>query len=194
MKALARWQDNDNIVQYVIVGRLGRLACQLLPSTYMGTRTAFTMYATLTRYFGLQNFGDCNELATSLLQSRCDPNRIQDYVARWRAGITRLCSAKYPFSIRVFINAFVRSLPNTITFATLRAFLPDRLASWNDSDIGPFITITDEVMDLEVAFRGSHASSPAHSRSGPRPSSLATQVLVLPPPLPHPPPTAPVSS
>ena len=155
LKALARWKDNDNVAQYVVVGRLGGLARQLLPSAYMGTRTAFTMYSTITRYFGLRNFGDCDELATSLLQLRCDGSRIQDYVARWRAGITRLCSAKYPFSVRVFINAFVKSLPNTITFATLRAFLPDRLASWNDTDIGPFLTVTNEVMDLEVAFRNS---------------------------------------
>ena len=53
IKALTRWQDNDNIAQYVIVGRLGGLARQLLPSAYMGTRTAYTMYTTLTRYFGL---------------------------------------------------------------------------------------------------------------------------------------------
>jgi hypothetical protein len=186
LRALTRWQDNDNIAQYVIIGRLGGLAPQLLPSAYMATRTAYTMYTTLTRYFGLRNFGDCDELANSLLQFRCDPTRVQDYVARWRAGVARLCSAKYPFSTRVFINAFVKSLPNTITFATLRAFLPDRLASWHDSDIGSFITVTNEVMDLEVAFRHSHSSS--QSRPGPRPASLATQMLAPPPPLPNPPP------
>jgi hypothetical protein len=195
LKALTRWQDNDNVAQYVIVGRLGGLARQLLPSAYMGTRTAYTMYTTLTRYFGLRNFGDCDELANSLLRFRCDSNRVQDYVAHWRSGVARLCSAKYPFSTRVFINAFVKSLPNTITFATLRAFLPDRLASWNDSDVGSFITITNEVMDLEVAFRNSNP--PAHPRSGPRPSPLATQMLA-PPPLPHlqppPVPTASTSS
>ena len=191
LKALARWKENDNVAQYVIVGRLGGLARQLLPSAYMGTRTAFTMYSTITRYFGLHNFGDCDELANSLLQLRCDNNRLQDYVVRWRAGITRLCSAKYPFSVRVFINAFVKSLPNTITFATLRTFLPDRLASWNDVDIGPFLTITNEVMDLEVAFRNSHPSS--QSRTSGRPP-LATQMLAPPPPLPTPPSSLPPTS
>ena len=191
LKALTRWKENDNVAQYVIVGRLGGLARQLLPSAYIGTRTAFTMYSTITRYFGLRNFGDCDELASSLLQLRCDSNRLQDYVARWHAGITRLCSAKYPFSVRVFINAFVKSLPNTITFATLRAFLPDRLASWNDVDIGPFLTITNEVMDLEVAFRNSHSSS--QPRNGGRPP-LAAQMLAPPPPLPTPQPSVPSGS
>ena len=181
MKALARWQDNDNIAQYVLVGRLGSLARQLLPPAHMGSRTAFAVYTTITKYFGLRNFGDCDELATSLLQSRCEHNRVQDYVARWRSGVARLCSAKYPFSVRVFINAFVKSLPNTITFATLHAFLPDRLSSWNDSDIGPFVTITNEVMDLEVAFRNS-----SQSRSLPRQSSLPAPALPPPPPLPNP--------
>ena len=108
IRAYNRWQDNDNVAQYVIIGRLGGLARQLLPSASMGTRTAYTMYTTITKYFGLQNFGDCDELASSLLQSRCDPNHIQDSIARWRAGVAHLCAAKYPFSIRVFINAFVR--------------------------------------------------------------------------------------
>lgn len=69
------------------MGRLGGLARQLLPSAYMGTRTAFSMYTTLTKYFGLHNSGDSNELATSLLQSRCKITHVLDYVARWRAGI-----------------------------------------------------------------------------------------------------------
>ena len=135
----------------------------------------------------MRNFGDCDKLATSLLQYRCDHNRVQDYVARWCAGVARLCSSKYPFSVRIFINAFVKSLLNTITFATLHAFLPDRLASWNDADIGPFLTITNEVMDLEVAFHNSH--TPVHNQphSGLRPSSLATQMLVPPLPLLTPP-------
>ena len=41
LKALSRWQDNDNVAQYVIVGRLGGLARQLLPSASMGTRSLF---------------------------------------------------------------------------------------------------------------------------------------------------------
>ena len=188
LKALACWKENDNVAQYAIVGRLGGLARQLLPSAYMGTCTAFTMYSTITHYFGLHNFGDCDELASSLLQLCCDSNRLQDYVARWHAGITRLCSAKYPFSVRVFINAFVKSLPNTITFATLRAFLPDHLASWNDVDIGPFLTITNEVMDLEVAFCNLHSSSQPCTGSRP---PLATQMLAPPPPLPTPPSSVP---
>ena len=151
----------------------------------MGTRTAYVMYTMLTWYFGLRNFADCDELANSLLQSRCDHNRVQDYVARWHAWVARLSSAKYRFSTRVLINAFVKSLPNTITFATLRAFLPDRLASWDDLDIGSFILITNEVMDLEVAFWNSSTSSSSLPRSGHRPPSLASQMLAPPPSLPN---------
>ena len=188
LKALARWKENDNVAQYAIVGCLGGLARQLLPSAYMGTCTAFTMYSTITHYFGLRNFGDCDELASSLLQLHCDSNRLQDYVARWHAGITCLCSVKYPFSICIFINAFVKSLPNTITFTTLRVFLPDCLASWNDVDIGLFLTITNEVMDLEVAFCNLHSSS--QPCTGGRPP-LAAQMLAPPPPLPTPPSSVP---
>lgn len=75
----------------------------------------------------------------------------------------------------------MKLLPNTITFATLRAFLPDRLASLNDADVGSFILITNEVMDLEVAFRNSTTSYSSNTRL-PGCSSSTSQ-LPAPPPL-----------
>lgn len=53
-------------------------------------------------------------------------------------------------------------------------------------DIGPFLTITNEVMDLEVAFHNSHSSVSPHSCSISHQTSLKNQVLAPPPPLPNP--------
>ena len=81
------------------------LARQLLLST--GERTAYSIYKAICKYFGLWNFTDCAELAASLLNLRCKHNKIQDYVAHWRSGISCLHSANFPFSVRVYINNFV---------------------------------------------------------------------------------------
>ena len=81
LAALNRWNDNDNVAQYVLIGRLGSLARQLLPPT--GERTALVIYKSICKYFGLRNFTDCTELATSLQNLHCEHNKVQDYIARW---------------------------------------------------------------------------------------------------------------
>ena len=45
------WNDNDNITQHVLIGRLGSLAQQLLPS--MDDHTAFVIYKAICKYFRL---------------------------------------------------------------------------------------------------------------------------------------------
>ena len=124
---------------------------------------------------------DCAELAASLLNLHCNHNKIQDYVACWRSGISCLHSANFPFSIHVYINDFVRSLPHMLAFATLRAMLPSRLDSMRDDHgIGPFITVMNDAMDLEIAFcnnTGSHTSCPPPPRVQP---STSSQPLVPP--------------
>ena len=110
-------------------------------------------YKAICKYFGLQNFTDCAELAASLQNLRCDHNKVQDYVAHRRSGISCLHSANFPFSVHVYINDFVCSLPHTLTFATLRAMLPSRLDNMRDDyNLGAFITVTNDTMDLEIAF------------------------------------------
>ena len=162
LSAFHRWAENDNVAQYVLVGRLGSLARQLLPST--DERTAFLMYKAICKYFGLRNFTDCAVLAASLRNLRCEPNKIQDFVARWRAGVSRLRSARFPFSVRVYITDFVDALPQTLAFSTLRALLPGQLdRMMDDNDLGAFIGVTNDAMDLEVAFRNSRQSSRGHA-------------------------------
>ena len=64
-----------------------------------------------------------------------------------------------PFCQFSYINDFVHSLPHTLAFATLWAMLPSRLDTMKDDyDLGAFITVTNDAMDLEVAFRNNSGS------------------------------------
>ena len=175
LSAFHRWNDNDNVAQYVLIGRLGSLAHQLLPSTEEWT--SYLIYQAICKYFGLRNFTDCTVLASSLWNLRCEPNKVQDYVARWRAGVSHLCSAKFPFSVRVYIQDFVNALPQTLAFATLRALLPSQLDRiTNDFDLGTFITVTNDAMDLDIAFRNSHG----HRQAPHAPSSTISSTPAKP--------------
>ena len=73
-----------------------------------------------------------------------------DYVARWRAGVSRLQSVLVSeSSVYQFVN--LKGLSPSMAFMTLRSRLP-QLKNMKDDDIGAFISITDEVLDLTAIF------------------------------------------
>jgi hypothetical protein len=108
--ALNLWVANENVVQYIITSRLGASPHQLLPSAH-NDRTAVSLYKTLSKHFGLQNFSRSHDFANSLLSSTCNPDRVMDYATCWRAGVMRLKSVNFSHSTRIYIYRFVQGLP-----------------------------------------------------------------------------------
>ncbi|KAF8810693.1 hypothetical protein BYT27DRAFT_7016093, partial [Phlegmacium glaucopus] len=101
----------DNAAQHVLTSRIGAITCGLLPSPNLVARTTLSIYQTLLRYYGTCSFADCAELLHSLSSSTCATRHIQEYVLKWRTGISQLQSAKFPFSIKLCISQFVCGLP-----------------------------------------------------------------------------------
>ena len=163
IEASNRWWANDNLVQHILVSRLGSTARALLPASNITTRTALSIYKLLLQYYGTCNFADCTELLNSLHNSTCSSNRVQDYVTKWRTGLSKLQSAHFTFNIKICISLFVRGLPPIPAFNTLRADLPRRIGAIdNDQDFGAFVNLTETVLELDTIFRPaqSQASRP----------------------------------
>jgi Reverse transcriptase (RNA-dependent DNA polymerase) len=156
---LSRWWDTDNTAQHILTSRIGSVPRGLLPSPNIATRTALSIYQTLTRYYGNSSFADSAELLNSLHQMICQPGRIQEYVSKWRTGVSRLQSSKFPFSIKLSISQFVRGLPFIPAFNTLHASLPSLIATAHDQDYGTFVTITENALELDTIFRSTTQSS-----------------------------------
>lgn len=115
----------------------------------------------LVQYYGTCSFADCTELMNTLITTPCTNGRVQEYVSRWRTGISHLQSAKYPFSIKVCISQFVRSLPFIAAFTPLHAELPYRITTTGDQDFGAFIALMDTILELDTIFcTSSHAQCP----------------------------------
>ena len=107
IEALNRWWAEDNIVQHILVSCLSSSPRGLLPSSSSLSRTALSMYQTLTQYYGTCNYADCAELMFSLNNSVCTTGRIPDFVTKWRVGLAKLQSAKFFFDVKLCITAFV---------------------------------------------------------------------------------------
>lgn len=151
--ALNRWWDEDNIAQHILLSRLGAIPRGLLPAPNIVTRTALSIYRLLLEYYGTCNYADCTLLLNSLQNSTCTTGRVQEFVSKWRTGISRLQSAKFIFNIKICIGLFVRGLPSIPAFNTIRAELPERIAAIpHEQDYGAFITLTEKVLQLDTIF------------------------------------------
>ena len=66
-----QWWADDNIVQHILLSRLGAVPRGLLPASNIVTHTALSIYKLLLQYYGTSNFADCTELLSSLHNSTC---------------------------------------------------------------------------------------------------------------------------
>ena len=163
IEASNRWWADDNIVQHILVSRLGTTPRGLLPSLSTATRTALSIYQILTKQYGTCNFADCIELLHSLHNSTCVAGRVPDFVSKWRVGLSKLQSARFGYNIKICVTLFVRGLPPVPAFNSLRADLLLRIAAITaDTDYAAFVDLTDTVLELDTIFRSS--SQPQTSR------------------------------
>ena len=96
----------------------------------------------------------------------CHPHRVQEFVVKWRAGVSRLHECQYPISSRLMIQQFVSRLPaDSPAFFTLRAGLVSRLQGIADNDFNAFVSLTQEVVDLDNTFRQSLPPRPPNNRN-----------------------------
>ena len=124
IEASNRWWADDNIAQHILISRLGSIPRGLLPASNIVMRTALSIYKLLLQYYGTSNFADCAELLSSLHNSTCTTGRVQEFVSKWRTGLSKLQLAHFVFNIKLCISYFVRGLPNIPAFNTLRADTP----------------------------------------------------------------------
>jgi hypothetical protein len=105
--ALSRWWEADNAAQHILVTKIGSTPRGLLPSSNMVARTALSIYQTLVRYYGTCSFSDCAVLLNTLHSTPCQPGCVQEFVSKWRTGLSRIRSTNFPFSIKMCLNQFV---------------------------------------------------------------------------------------
>ena len=188
IEASNRWWADDNIAQHILLSRLGTIPRGLLPASNIVTRTALSIYTILRQQYGMSNFADCTELLNSLHNSTCTAGRVQEYVSKWRVGLSKLQSARFSFNIKICVSLFVRGLPPIPAFNTLRADLSRRIAAiTNDQDFGAFISLTDTVLELDVVFKPATQSNGIRAPRQPpalppATSPLSTSSLTAPDP------------
>ena len=161
------WWECDNVVSHVLMTRLNAVTRSLLPyddGDSSSPRTARTIYYTLCEAYHIRGFSSGSALYNELRSLPCG-SRVQDYVTKWRAGISQLRGAHYPLIIREVIQAFLVKLPASIPFQMLRHETMRKIDTIHDDDVMSFIRVTNEALDIDSHYR------PAPPTSVPRQSS-----------------------
>ena len=90
--------------------------------------------------------------------------RVQDFVTKWRAGLSKHQSAHFHFNIKICVILFVKGLPSVPAFNTLHADLPQCISAIdNDQDFGAFISLTETVLELDTIFWPTTQSQVIHA-------------------------------
>lgn len=98
----------------------------------------------------------------ALHNATCTHGHVQEYVTKWRNGISYLQSTKYSFNVKTCITLFVRGLPLIAAFTSLYADLPDHIEIMSDTDLSGFMSLMDLILTLDIIFRSASQSQVPH--------------------------------
>jgi hypothetical protein len=180
ISAYRSWWEQDNVASHVLLSRLSPIVRSLLPyddCDPTSPRTSRVIYDTLRETYGLRGYVAGSALYADLRASLCG-SRVQEFITKWRSGVSQLRSARYPLIIREVIELFLERLPTSVPFQILRHKVMERIDSIRDDDVTEFIRITNEVLDIDNLYR---RSNPPRSTANPASRSSTTTVPRVPP-------------
>ena len=119
---------------------------------------------------GLRGYVAGSALYSDLRGLLCG-SRVQEFITKWRSGVSQLRSAHYPLIIREVIELFLERLPTSVPFQILRHKVMERIDFIRDDDITEFIRITNEALDIDNLYR---RSNPPRSTMNPAPRSSSS--------------------
>ena len=184
LTAYRDWWEHDNIVSHILIARLNPTTRSLLPYDDGDSglpRSARAVYEVLCDSYHLRGYTSGSALYHELRALTCGP-RVQDFVTKWRAGISQLRSARYPLVFREVIEYFLSKLPTSVPFQMLRHNTMKEIDNVRDDDVSTFLRITNEVLDIDLLYR--------HPASSTRPSLPPRHVHPPPQPTPSVPPSS----
>jgi hypothetical protein len=185
LAAYKLWWECDNVVTHILLSRLHSTVRAILPSDDNDDspepRTSRVVYLMLRKSYGVHGHASGSALLAELRALQCGP-RVTEYVTKWRGGISQLCSARHPFSMRDVLEGFLDRLPVSVPYQILCFKYMDCIDAIAVDDISTFFKVTDEVLDIDSMHkRLNPTSSQRNSSTVPRfnPTQSAVPSTVL---------------
>jgi hypothetical protein len=149
------WWECDNIVSHVLLTCLNTVTRSLLPyddGDPTSPSCARLIYNTLCKAYHIRGFTSGSALYAELWSLSCG-SRVQKFVTKWCAGVSKLCAAHYPLIIHEVIKAFLIELPASVPFQMLHRETMRQIDSVHNDDIMAFIRVTNETLDIDSHYQ-----------------------------------------
>ncbi len=117
-----QWWNLDNIIQHVLLARLGSNVRMILPEENF-ERSARDIYEMLRTNFGSNRRSEGTNIFLDILSLHCNPHQIQDYVSAWQNAVTKMRNCHFIVPGYVLSLLFVKNLPDSLTFSSIRSSL-----------------------------------------------------------------------
>ena len=160
------WWEHDNIVSHILTTRLTSTVLSILPfdddNDGPNPRTARTVYELLRKMYSVHDHISSSALYTELCNLQCG-NRVQEYVTKWRGGITQLRAAKFIISYRIVIERFLDQLPTSVPYQILQFRVMETIDTIPIDDVSAFIKLTDDVLKIDSTYRRRRSQLPPNN-------------------------------
>ena len=139
------------MVQHVLVARLGPSPHMLLPEEG-ADRMACNIYEVLWANFGSNCWSESTNIFLKLLSIHCHPHCIRNYITTWQNVVTKMRNCHFMVPGYVLALLFVKHLPDSLAFGSLRSGLGQHLENIAEADMDVFKEILTNALELEAQF------------------------------------------
>ncbi|KAF5383168.1 hypothetical protein D9615_004993 [Tricholomella constricta] len=179
------WWAQDDIVSFILVGKLGPIPASLIPSKRDAwgnpQRIARDVLRILRTKYGVYDATSAAAVRDSVLSKKVVGGDVTSYVDMWRKAVLQVEGSHWDFSSYEKVQRFADGLPRTYEYEPLRVQIREGFNTHPPHGIISFYDASQAALNIELASRRLSNSHPATSRrSHPSPSTSSTTAPVPP--------------
>ncbi|KAF5383864.1 hypothetical protein D9615_003634 [Tricholomella constricta] len=170
------WWTQDDIVSFVLVGKLGPTPLSLIPPKRNAwgnpQRTARDILRILRTKYGVFDASSAALVREFVLSKKVIGSDVSSYVDLWRRAVLQVEGTHWDFSSFEKIQRFADGLPRTYEYGSLRVLIREGFNSHPPHGVISFHDASQAALNIELASRRLSASHGPNLRRS-QPSSTA---------------------
>ncbi|KAF5377192.1 hypothetical protein D9615_006455 [Tricholomella constricta] len=162
------WWTLDDIVSFVLVGKLGPTPASLIPPKRDAwgnpQRSARDILRILRVKYGVYDAGSAALVREAVLSRKVIGNDVSSYVDAWRKAVLQVEGSHWDFSPFEKVQRFADGLPRSYEYEALRTLIRDGFNTHPPHGIISFHDAAQSALNTELAIRRLAAAHPSTSR------------------------------
>ncbi|KAF5380167.1 hypothetical protein D9615_006100 [Tricholomella constricta] len=171
LDAYRSWWTQDDIVSFVLVGKLGPIPASLIPPKRDAwgnpQRSARDILRILRTQYGVFDATSAALVRESTLSKKVIGNDVSSYVDMWRKAVLQVEGSHWDFSSYEKVQRFADGLPRTYEYEPLRVLIREGFNTHPPHGVITFHDASQAALNVELASRrlsNTHGTTPRRSQ------------------------------